>query len=120
MTKQRNARQEDSGTIPVACTLSRAGLAAQAGRWARLTTRAMTDRAQTPHGLRLSFRPEPGVGDELRQLVAVERECCAWAGWTVETSAGRIILDIRATGDGVAALHAMFTGPHPAQPALPE
>ena len=116
MTEQRDARQEDAGAIPVTCTLSRAGLAEQAGRWGRLATRAMTGRAETAHGLRLSFRPGPGVGDELGRLVAVERECCAWADWTVQERGERIILDIRAAGDGVAALHAMFTDVHEPEP----
>ena len=116
MTTQRNAREEDGGTLPIACTLSPAGLAVQAGRWALLAARALTERTETPRGLRLSFRPGPGIGDELRRLVAVEKACCAWADWVVETRAGRIILDVRATGDCIAALHAMFTGLHPAQP----
>jgi len=93
---------------PVACTLSSAGQAAQAGRWDRLIALAMTERAQTADGLRLSFRPGPGVEDELRGLVAVERECCSWAAWTVETNAGATVLDVRSTGPGVAALHGMF------------
>ena len=118
MTEQRDARQEDAGAIPVACTLSLAGLAELAGRWARLAARAMTGRAETAHGLRLSFRPGPGVGDELGRLVAVERECCAWADWIVQTRAGQIVLDVRAAGDGVAALHAMFTDLH--EPELAE
>jgi hypothetical protein len=115
MTKHHGITQENGGTIPVACTLSRAGLTAQASRWARLAARALTERTETAQGLRLSFRPEPGAGDELRQLVAVEKACCAWADWTVDTRAGRIILDVHATGDGVDALHTMFTGLHPAQ-----
>jgi hypothetical protein len=40
----------------------------------------------------------------------VETECCAWAGWTVQASAAGLVLDVRATGDGIAALHGMFTG----------
>jgi hypothetical protein len=70
----------------------------------------MTGRAVTPHGLRVFFRPEAGVADELRRLVAVENECCPWAGWAVETSAQQVVLDVSSTGDGIAALHGMFTG----------
>ena len=37
--------------------------------------RALTGRAETADGLRLTFRPE--AEDELRALVAVETGCCA-------------------------------------------
>ena len=100
--------------MQIACTLSSAGLAAQAGRWQQLIARAMTDRTETADGLRLSFRPEPGVEEELRRLVAVENECCPWAAWAVETNAEATVLDVRSTGPGVATLHGMF---QPAQDA---
>jgi hypothetical protein len=46
----------------------------------------------------------------------VESECCPWATWTVQATAGRVVLDVRSAGDGVAALHAMFTSLQPARP----
>jgi hypothetical protein len=94
--------------VPVACTLTPAGLAAQAGRWQRLMARAMAERAETADGLRMSFRPEPGTEEELHRLVAVESECCAWADWTVGLIAGNLMLEVRSTGAGIAALHGMF------------
>jgi hypothetical protein len=98
--------------IPVACTLTAGDLAAQYRRWQQLVARALTGRTKTPDGLRLSFRPE--AQDELRALVAVEAACCAWAAWTVEPTAGAVVLDVRAVAEGaegaqgVAALHLMF------------
>ena len=91
---------------PVACTLGVAGLAAQRRRWEQLMARALTGRAETEDGLRLSFRPE--AEDELRALVAVETGCCAWAAWTVEPAAGAVVLDVRSAGEGIAAVHTMF------------
>jgi len=97
-------------TPPVACTLASADLAAQGQRWERLAARAMTERTETADGLRMSFRPEPGAEKELRALVAVENECCRWADWTVEADDGQIVLAVRASADGVTALHGMFAG----------
>jgi hypothetical protein len=94
--------------MQIACNLSSTDLAAQAGRWQQLMARAMTERAETADGLRLSFRPEPGVPEELRGLVAVETECCPWADWRVKTSAGAVVLDVCSSGEGVTALHGMF------------
>jgi hypothetical protein len=93
-------------TTPVACTLTASGLRGQIQRWQRLMARAMTERAETADGLRISFRPE--AEDELRALVAVETECCAWATWTVEQTVGALTLHIRSAAEGVAALHGMF------------
>jgi hypothetical protein len=99
--------------VPVACALTTADLAAQSGRWARLAARSMAERAETADGLRLCFRPEPGAEDELRGLAAVENRCCPWADWIVEATAGRLVLDVRSTGEGIAVLHRMFTGLQP-------
>ena len=94
--------------MQIACTLSPASLAAQAGQWRQLIGQALTDRTETADGLRMSFRPGPGVEEELRRLVASETRCCRWAAWTVEVSAEATVLDVRSTGLGVAALHGMF------------
>src|SRR5215475_2505897 len=111
------AQIPDEGTAaaaPVACSLTRAGLARQARRWERLAARAMTRREQTGDGIRVSFRPGPGTEEELRALVAAEAQCCSWASWTVHDDGTQLVLDVRSAGDGVAALHAMFTGLRPA------
>jgi hypothetical protein len=108
MTGLQSSTDQDGPTMPVACGLTPAGLAAQAGRWERLIARAVTERTETADGLRLSFRPEPGVEEELRRLVATETECCSWAAWTVEANAEATVLDVRSTGPGIATLHGMF------------
>ncbi len=95
-------------TIPIACTLAAADLAARARRWEQLIARAMTGRAETRDGLSLSFRPEPGIEEELRALVAAETECCAWATWTVARTRSEIVLGIHSTAEGIATLHQMF------------
>ena len=93
---------------PIACTLTAADLADQARRWQRLIGWALTARAETPDGLRLSFRAE--AGDELRALASAESECCPWATWRVERDAGSAVLDVRSSSAGGAAvLRAMFT-----------
>jgi hypothetical protein len=117
-TSQNHAQAD--GTAPVACRLTPADLAAQAGRWTRLIAMALTERTETADGVRLSFRPEPGIAEELRALAAVESECCPWADWTVDTSAGAAVLDVRSGTEGVVTLYGMFrrgtsadSAPHP-------
>ncbi len=110
MTAAPKRADDATPGAPVACSLTTEGLAEQAGRWARLAARALTGRELTADGIRLGFRPEPGIEEELRALAAIETQCCPWATWTVQASATRVTLDVRATGDGIAALHGMFTG----------
>ena len=114
MSTHQNTAGQDGGTVPIACTLNAADLAARGDRWERLAARAMTGRTQTAHGLRIFFRPEPDAGDELGALVAAENQCCPWADWSVETNDGQIVLNVQSAGEGVAVLHGMFTGLRPA------
>jgi hypothetical protein len=93
----------------IACTLRADALREQAGRWRRLQDAAGLERIETRDGLRLGFRDEPAVEAELRGLVAVERECCAWARWEIRREGDVLALDITSAGAGIAALHAMFS-----------
>ena len=84
--------------MEITCTLNGKDLARQRERWQALGYR----REVTADGLRLTFeRPDDA---ELRELVALENACCAWAEWTVD---GDTVV-VRSTGHGVETLHAMF------------
>jgi hypothetical protein len=84
---------------PIACTLGADDLARQRARWRALTIVA---REATPAGIRVTFAP--GDEDELRALIAVENECCAWATWSVEGA----VLTVSSEGDGVSAAQQLF------------
>jgi hypothetical protein len=112
MTEQITA-EGNGATVPVACALTPSDLAAQRDRWERLADRAMAEGVETADGLRLVFRPEPGVEEELHALAAAENECCPWAAWSVQAKARQVVLDVRSTGPGIAVLHSMFTSLRP-------
>jgi hypothetical protein len=95
----------------VACTLGNDDLGAQAERWRRVRSEAGLGRMETADGLRLTFRDGTQVEEELRALVAVENECCAWARWDVRREDGELVMHVRSTGTGIAALHTMFSEP---------
>jgi hypothetical protein len=60
--------------------------------------------------LRLLFRDGPDVEDELQQLATLERDCCAFADWSVRVRGEEVVLDITgASEEGIAAVQAMFT-----------
>jgi hypothetical protein len=97
-----------SQSEPIACTLSAAGQADQATRWRQLLAHAGIARESTEHGVRLAFHDEPAVELTLRELVAVEADCCRWATWRVTRERSSLVLHMTSSGDGVAALHTMF------------
>lgn len=97
----------------IACDLGESGLAAQARRWQRLGREAGLGRAETPDGLELRFRDEPAAERELRDLVAVESGCCAWARWEVGRADGDLVMRATSTPQGAAALHTMFVIANP-------
>jgi len=94
--------------MDIACSLSPTALRSRRERWRRLIADRGLGRDETPDGLRLRFRADPDTAAELTALAAAERECCAWADWSVERGDGELVLVVRAAGAGVTALHAMF------------
>jgi hypothetical protein len=92
----------------VACTLTGDELAEQSRRWRALYERAGLERVETDDGILLRFRDDTGVEAELRELVTVERECCRWARWEIETGDDSVRIDVTSTGIGVTTLHGML------------
>jgi hypothetical protein len=99
---------EEALVSRIACTLGTEDLALQSKRWTELRVRAGLDRTATADGLVIRFRREPGVEEELRELVSVERQCCAWAEWSVDAEDEQVVLRACSTGEGIVALHGMF------------
>lgn len=85
----------------VACTLGTGDRAQRAARWEALAARALRQASRTERGLCLVFDADPGVEDELRSLIALERECCGFARWSVSAAGRRLTLEI--SGDSQAA-----------------
>ena len=78
-------------------------------RWQRLGAHAAVEVVPNERGLRLAFRRDPGVEAELRELAALERECCAFADWTVSAADGSVVLEVSgASEEAIAAVQAMF------------
>jgi hypothetical protein len=66
----------------IACTLSPADLADAGAAWQRLFRESLISRTEIPGGLRLNFHP--GSAEAVRQLVDIERECCAWINFELD------------------------------------
>jgi len=94
----------------IACSLDREGLAKRGKRWLELGARAAVEVAATDRGLRLAFRADEGVEDELRRLAKLERECCAFADWSLHVGGEEITLELAAEGEAVPVVREMLSG----------
>jgi len=90
----------------IACTLGSEDHRDRRERWLRL----IEETRITPRGVHLRLRRASGVAEEARDLVELERECCSFARWTVDSDCPVVVVDASATGEGIKALHAMFEG----------
>lgn len=108
MTTRRQP-QERQRSAPIACSLPEADLANRQDRWLQLWQRAALNAVTTSNGLQLLFRAAPGVEGELSQLAELERDCCAFADWSVRARGTKLVLDVTAhTEEGITAVQAMF------------
>ncbi len=98
----------DDRANPVACSLSQMDAGERRGRWLRLSNRALSDKESTQAGIRLRFRPLEDVENELRELAALERECCSFAAWSVSSDQAHLILEVSAEGDAADVVRALF------------
>jgi hypothetical protein len=86
--------EKDQESAVIACSLEQADPSERRDRWRRLAERAGVGVLTTGAGLRLLFRDRPGVEGELHQLAALERDCCAFADWSVQTRGDDLVLDV--------------------------
>lgn len=68
-----------SSSIPLSCTLSRGALEERTARFATLNRTALRSAARGPRTLTLRY--SAAADAELRELVRLERECCAFLGF---------------------------------------
>jgi len=90
-------------TPPIACALSTSELEDREGAWKKLLHSGLVERDLVPGGIRL--RPAPGAATALIDLIALERECCAWIQFDVGDGS---FVTLTAEGDGEAVLAGMF------------
>ena len=93
----------------VACTLNTSEQSVRVDRWRRLGARAGGVVTATDRGLELAFDADAGVEEELHELTALERECCAFADWEVRQEPDRVLLEVTGKSpEAVVAVQAMF------------
>jgi hypothetical protein len=105
----RRQLQEHERSAPIACSLAEPRLANRQERWRKLWQRAAVNVVTTSNEFQLRFRAAPDIEAELSQLADLERDCCAFADWSVQARGKELVLDVTApTEEGIRAVHAIF------------
>jgi hypothetical protein len=94
---------------PIACTLAVADVPGRLARLDTLTADALLDRQPIPGGMRSRFRDAPAVEPRVRELVALESECCAFLSFEVGRAGDAIVLDITGSPDAQPVIEQFFT-----------
>ncbi len=99
-----------SGCTPqteVRCALGPAEFRNRLARIRDLTHRALRERQR--EGLQLTLAYDAGAAAEVRELVALERACCAFLDFQLDERADRLVLTITAPPSAQGAIEEIFS-----------
>lgn len=71
--------------------------------------RALIDVAPLSGGVRARFAAEPGLEQELRALIALEAECCAFLAIALHATDRGLLLDVTGPPEAQAIIDGMFS-----------
>ena len=91
---------------PIACTLGTDDLGQRLAWIRQVTDRSLVSHQLDAATLRLTYRND--ALQDLEQIVAKERECCAFLHYTLETSTDVVRLTIRAPADAASQARWLF------------
>ena len=97
--------------LPIACTLGPGDAAARMGRWQHLAAGAQQSVHRDGHRVVVRYRGDPAISEELHRLAQAERECCAFAEWTLTEMDDHVALVVSARSgrpDDIAPLANLF------------
>ena len=84
----------DDAAQPLACSLDDTELAARLDAWGQVVVRATTRRVEDGR-IVAAYPNDPELRDRLRELIALERECCSFLRFDVEERPDVIVTELR-------------------------
>ena len=87
--------------LPIACSLAADEADVRTTRWQALAASALVDSQRTEVGARQIYEPGAATERELRSLIALEAQCCAFLDFDLTSDARGLVLDV--TGPPEAA-----------------
>ena len=100
-------RQPAKSLPLIACSLDATGQEARLAKWLEVLGDAVS-REQTADGARFTFVAESQAEQRIRELAALEHDCCPFLEFDVVRSADQLVLSVTAPVEGVEALRFVF------------
>jgi uncharacterized RmlC-like cupin family protein len=97
----------ESVAPPIVCHLSADDRLRRSALWAALLAEAGS-RSRDGSGMRISFDAEPDLAARVADLATREQQCCPFLGFTVEVSAGALVLSVSAPPEADALIEELF------------
>ena len=94
--------------LPIACTLTPAGMTARLALIDALAADGLLDRTRTDAALRVRPLDRPDIEQRTRELVAAESKCCAFLDVELNHENGHLVLDIAGPEDARPVIHMFF------------
>jgi hypothetical protein len=93
---------------PIVCTLNPADMRGRLARVNALATTALLSRELIDGGLRHRFRAGDEIEREVREIAALESECCAFLTFEVSRDADSVVLDVTGRADAQPVIEQFF------------
>ncbi|HYV60916.1 MAG TPA: hypothetical protein VFA62_12670 [Acidimicrobiia bacterium] len=84
----------DGPAQPLACSLDGTALTQRLDDWRQVMARATTRRVEEGRVV-ASYPKDPELRDRLRELIALERECCSFLQFDVDERPDEIVTELR-------------------------
>jgi hypothetical protein len=97
-------------TDTIACFLDGQAYHARVARIRALMDQALLARERLETSVRLRFRLNAGVEKNLKELIALEQECCPFLTFALDTLPGEMVLTISGAQSAAALLDDAFGG----------
>jgi hypothetical protein len=94
--------------LPIACSLDASEAAARIALIDALVVEGLLDRAPIASGLRLRFRDSPDIESRVRELIALESQCCAFLDLRLTRAGDLLVLDITGAPDSQPVIEQFF------------
>lgn len=103
--------------LPVACTLAPGGGAAQLGAWREFNDDFLLGIDRWPGKITVHYAKVDDAIVRLTELAHIEKSCCAFATWSIDTSHTDLRLSVTGTDDAITAFTFLEQRPVPATKA---
>jgi hypothetical protein len=93
---------------PIACTLPVTRVPERLALIGALAGDALVDHAPIDGGVRWRFRDAPGIERRVREVAALESQCCAFLSFRIARDEDAIVLDVTGPADALGVIEEFF------------